>query len=157
MTQAMSLTVCSAILALTAGSAQAQVHKCVDAGGKTVYSQSPCPKDAKSSTLQRTPPPAPPAAAKGDKSSGPKTAAELDQEFRKRQKEQGEAQKKQEETLAQAREKEENCKRSRAHLASLDSGRQMRMDDKGERVFMEDAEVDREKERARKSVQTFCG
>ena len=39
-------------LSLCAASAQAQVFKCVDGSGKTVYSQSPCPKDARSTTLR---------------------------------------------------------------------------------------------------------
>src|SRR3990172_3843417 len=52
---------------LAAGAAQAQVHKCVDTGGKTVYSQVPCPKASKATTLQRTAPAVPQApAAMGD-------------------------------------------------------------------------------------------
>jgi hypothetical protein len=157
MTTALRFALVAALVSVGSGAANAQVFKCVDAGGKTVYSQSPCPRDNKSTTLKTSPPPSA-AAAKGDaKGSGPKTAAELDQEFRKRQKEQGESQKKQEEQLVATREKEENCKRARQHLQGLDTGRQSRIDDKGERVFLEEAEIEREKDRARKSVQSYCG
>jgi hypothetical protein len=162
MRQASSLLAAGLLAFGLAGAAQAQVFKCVDSSGKTVYSQSPCPKDAKSSTIQRSVPPAVPAAAaaKGDatKSSGPKTAAELDQEFRKRRKEQEDAQKKSQESETQAREKAENCTRARAALAGLEqSGRQMRLDEKGERVFLDEAGIEQEKDRARKTVQANCG
>jgi len=35
------------LLALAGHAAQAQVFKCVDAGGRTVYSQTPCTSDAR--------------------------------------------------------------------------------------------------------------
>lgn len=153
-------------LAFAAGAGHAQVFKCVDASGKTVYSQVPCPKSAKATTLERNAPPPPPpaAAAKGDtakgaaaKATGPKTAAELEQDFRKRRQEQDEARKKEEQKLTEAREKEENCRNARTQLVSLDSGiRQTRVDERGERIFLEDAQVEAEKARARKAVDTWC-
>src|SRR5450759_1975828 len=82
--------------------AHAQVNKCVDAAGKTVYSQGACPKGTKASRISAPPPVSAGAAAKsGDaaKGGGPKTAAELEQEFRKRQQEQAEARKKEDEAL----------------------------------------------------------
>ena len=152
-----------AVLSVAAGAAQAQVHKCVDSGGKTVYSQSPCPKDTRSSTIQRNAPPPPPA-AKADagkagpaKAAGPKTAAEMEQDFRKRRLEQEEAQKKDDKKLAESRAKEENCKTARQQLVGLETSRQMRVDEKGERRFLEEAEIEQEKERARRSIQSFCG
>src|SRR4051812_25880230 len=84
---------CAGLIATQA--AQAQVNKCVDPSGKTVYSQAPCPANTKSSSVRSAPaaPPAPVAAdAKSDAKgaaakSGPKTAAELDRDFRKRRSE----------------------------------------------------------------------
>jgi hypothetical protein len=150
-----------AALSLAAGAAQAQVHKCVDAGGKTVYSQSPCPRDTRSSTLQRNAPPPPAAkadAGKADpaKAAGPKSAAEMEQDFRKRRLQQEEAQKKDEQKLAESRAKEENCKNARTQLVSLETSRQMRVDENGERRFLDEAEIEKEKDRARRSIQSFC-
>ena len=59
-----------AVLFLAAAGAQAQVYKCIDAAGKTSYSQSPCPSHSRSAAVTRTVPPAPaaaPATATGDK------------------------------------------------------------------------------------------
>ena len=61
-----------------AGTVQAQINKCVDAAGKTVYSQSPCPRDARSTTLRSTAPASPAPAARADGKGGPKTAAEME-------------------------------------------------------------------------------
>lgn len=157
-----------AALGSCAFAASAQVHKCVDASGKVVYSQSPCPASSKSATIQRAVPPAPPApaaaagdAAKGDAGkaakSGPKTAAELEQEFRKRQKEKDDAAKKQQEELAQAKQKEENCRNARAQLAGLEAGgRQSRYNEKGERFFLGDEQIEQEKARVRQSIAKMC-
>src|SRR5260221_12687173 len=76
---------------LAASSAQAQVHKWVDAAGKIIYTQDPCPANTKSGTMSRnvlSAPAASPAdspaakAAAAAKSTAPKTAAEQEQPFR---------------------------------------------------------------------------
>jgi hypothetical protein len=129
----------------------------VNPAGQTVYSQAPCPRDARSSTIRTDPAPTPAASAKGE-AKGPKTAAELEQEFRKRRQEQAEAEKKSSEAAAQAREKEENCKNARAQLVGLETtGRQMRFDANGERRYLNDAEIEAEKDKARRVIQASCG
>src|SRR3989442_1531250 len=92
-----------AVAFLVASSAQAQVRKCVDAEGKIIYTQDPCPANTKPGSISRsviqTPAAAPAdSAAKGDagksdaaKSAAPKTAAEQEQAFRKRQQDQAKA------------------------------------------------------------------
>jgi len=156
-------------LLVAAPLAQAQVYKCVDKAGKTVYSQSPCPSNTKSANVRQSvtpssalPPPntalktdgkADPKAA----SAAPKTTAELEQDFRKRRAEQEEAAKKDQEKLADAKSREENCRNSKATLASLESGvRQTRVNDKGERGTLDDAQVALETARTRKAVQDWC-
>ena len=145
-----------------ASAAQAQVNKCVDATGKTVYVQGACPAGAKASkiaTAPAAPPPAAAAAKSGDaaKAGGPKTAAELEQDFRKRQQEQADARKKEEERLAQAKGEQENCVAARRQLAGLElGGRQSRINDKGERIFLEDAQIEQETQRARQAVANSC-
>lgn len=160
-----------ALLALLVAApvAHAQVYKCVDKAGKTVYSQAPCPSNTKSATVRQSvtpgsalPPPS--AAAKADgktdpkaAASAPKTTAELEQDFRKRRAEQEEAAKKEQEKLADAKARDENCRGSKATLASLESGsRQTRVNDKGERATLDDAQMAVETARARKSVQDWC-
>lgn len=148
--------------------ATAQVFKCTDASGKVSYSQSPCPRNAKSATVA-PPPPAPAsgvAAAepgKGDPSkagkapAGPKTAAELEQEFRKRRAEAEKAEQEQQKKAAESKEAEENCRAARAQLASLDSGqRQMRTDPSGERYFLNESQIENEKQRARRAIEISC-
>jgi len=150
---------------LAAGAAQAQGYKCVDTGGKTVYSQVPCPKASKATTLQRTAPAVPQAAAakgdagKGDaaKASGPKTTAEMEQDFRKRRLEQEEARKKQDQAMGDAKAKQENCRNARLSLANLESGaRQSRTNEKGERYFLDDGQIASEKDRMRRAVEASC-
>ncbi len=156
-----------AVFAMT-NAAQAQINKCTNAAGKTVYSQDPCPKGAKASTVATAQPSAAsagPAAKSGDaakagetaKSGGPQSAADQEREFRKRQQEQGEALKKEEERLAKAGEDRNNCETARRQLAGLDlGGRQTRTNEKGEREFMDDAQVEQAKQRARQAVASSC-
>ncbi len=148
-----------------AGLAQAQINKCVDASGKTVYSQGPCPKGAKASSVATAPTAAASAAKAGDpakggaaaKSSGPKSAAELDQEFRKRQTDQANAAKKDEDKQTREKLEKENCDSSRQQLTSLEiGGRQSSINAAGERVFMDEAQIDAQKQRARQGVATYC-
>lgn len=160
-----SATLCAG-LSLTLVSAQAQVNKCVDANGRTIYSQAPCPANSKSSSVRQSAapqPPSAPAASKVDgkgeasKSTGPKSAAELERDFRKRRTEAEAASKKAEESLAEAKNREENCKSSKGQLAHLQSGaRQVRVDENGERTTLNDEQVAREVDRARQAVQTWC-
>ncbi|HXC40093.1 MAG TPA: DUF4124 domain-containing protein [Burkholderiales bacterium] len=159
--------------ALAAGApAFAQIYKCVGAGGKTVYSQSPCPSNTKSAPIQErvpsrvAPPPAPAAAAApggaapgsaAAKSSGPKSVAEQDADFRKRRADDAEAAKKSSEAQEQADAKQKNCTAARANLASLQmGGRQARINEKGERYFLDDSQVAQEMERAKQSVTANC-
>ena len=149
---------------LSRASSFAQINKCVDASGKTFYSQAPCPPSAKSSTVRAAPPPAnPPAAAPANanasaaKSSGPKSPAEQEIEFRKRRTEQADAAKKDQEKATEAAQREENCRNSRGTLVSLEAGgRQTRFNDKGERYILDDAQTARELERARQAVDQWC-
>jgi hypothetical protein len=157
------------LLLIAAPMAHAQVYKCVDKAGKTSYSQAACPSNTKSASVRQSvtpgsalPPPS--AAAKTDGKadpkaapSGPKTTAEQEQDFRKRRTEQEEASKKAQEKLAETKAGEENCRASKAALASLESGtRQTRVNDKGERVTLDDAQLAQETGRTRKAVQDWC-
>lgn len=157
-----------AIAAVLPGAAYAQVNKCVDpATGKTSYLQTPCPSNARSQSVKKAAPaPAPAATSTGKqsdsakaagKATGPKTAAELEQDFRKRRQEQDDVRKKDAEKLAQAKVKEDNCRNARTQLVTIESGvRQARVNEKGERIFLEDAQIEQEKARARSAVDQWC-
>ncbi|HEY6721832.1 MAG TPA: DUF4124 domain-containing protein [Burkholderiales bacterium] len=163
-----------AVAFLAVSSAQAQVHKCLDAGGKVTYTQDPCPANTKPESMSRgTAVPAAPApaaaapadaaakgdAAKGDaaKNSAPKTAAEQEQAFRKRQQDQAKAAKDADQKSAEAKRTEENCRNARERLAQYQiGGRIARVDAQGERYYLEDAQVEQEKGRANTDVSQYC-
>ncbi len=153
-----------AVLATCAPVALAQVFKCTEKSGKVVYSESPCAAASKSVTIQRSVPPVPAAAAgesvKGDAGKaakgGPRTPAELEQEFRKRRAEQEKAATKEQEVLAKAKQNEDNCRRARAQMAGLEAGRQARFNEKGERYFLEDTQIEQEKAHARRDIEQLC-
>ena len=158
-----------AVAYLVASSAQAQVRKCVDAEGKIIYTQDPCPANTKPGSISRsviqTPAAAPAdSAAKGDaaksdaaKSAAPKTAAEQEQAFRKRQQDQAKAAKESEQKSAEAQRKAENCRNARERLTQYEiGGRQSRINAQGERYYLEDAQIEQEKARARTDVAQSC-
>ena len=140
---------------IAAPQAWAQVYKCVDAAGKTVYLQSPCPAGQSSKVLSSSPPPAQetPAAQK----PGAKAPLTPEQEFKKRQQERAETDKKTAEQGADAKRRQENCARARENMALLDyGGRVARVNEKGERYFLEDAQIAQEKAKAQASVNEWC-
>ena len=162
-----------AVAFLAVSSAQAQVYKCVDSSGKTIYSQDPCPANTKSGTMSRSGPSAPAApspdstadkAAAGDaaktaapKTAAPKTAAEQEQAFRKRQQEQAKAAKESGQKDAEAQRKAEACRSARDRLAQYEiGGRLSRINAQGERYYLEDAQVEQEKARARADMAQAC-
>jgi hypothetical protein len=159
-----------AVAFLAAANAHAQVYKCVDAGGKVVYSQTPCPANTKSGSMSRnvltpaapsadSPTDKPADAAKSDaaKSTAPLTAAEQEQAFRKRQQDQAKAAKESEQKSAEAQRKAESCRNARERLAQFDiGGRLSRINAQGERYYMDDAQVEQEKARARSDAAQSC-
>ena len=154
-----------AVALLAVSSAQGQVHKCIDAAGKVIYTQVPCPANTKPGSISRSVIQAPAAAAPADsaakgeaaKSAAPKTAAEQEQAFRKRQQDQAKAAKESEQKAAEAQRKEENCRNARERVAQYEiGGRQTRINAQGERYYLEDAQIEQEKARARADVAQSC-
>jgi hypothetical protein len=161
-------------LLLLAMPLQAQMYKWVDANGKVQYTDKPPPAGAKSEAVKNRsssvsgPAEAPGAAAKGGAAkadaksgaatkSGPLTAAQQEQEYRKRKLEEGEADKKAQEKLAQDKQKQENCAAAKSNVVSLEAGgRQARVDAKGERYFLDETQVQAEVAKARQQASTFC-
>lgn len=157
---------------LSFASAYAQVYKCIDAAGKIVYSQNPCPANTKSGAVTRrvdrpsstsAASPAPGStdkAAKDDaaRKAGPRTTTDLEQDFRRRQQDQAKAAKESAEKSAEAQRKQDNCRAARERLAQYEiGGRLTRVNPQGERYYLEDAQIEQEKARARSEVAQACG
>jgi len=159
------LSVAIALALWLALPASAQMYKWVDADGKVQYSDKPPPSNVKTEKL-RAPARAAStpaasevkgAAQKDAAKAGPKTAAEQEQAFRKRQLEATKAQEAEGQKQAEARDRAENCKRAKAALANLEmGGRQTYIDDKGERAFFTDQEIAQATARARQDAASVC-
>jgi len=139
---------------LAAPPASAQVYKCTDASGKTVYSQTPCPAGQSAKVIRATPPPVDEAAAK---KAGGKPPANPDQEFRKRQKDREDAEKKANEQSADASRRQEQCQRAREQVAQYElGGRISGVNEKGERYFLDEGQIAQGKARAQASAAEWC-
>ena len=141
-----------------AGVAQAQIKCWTTSDGKRACGDAP-PAGAKVTTVKTAPAPAaaPAAAAGKDAPKGPMTAAEREQDYRKRQVEAKKTEEKAEVAKKDADAKRENCSNSRDGLASLESGQRIqRLDSKGERYFIDDTQREQEIIRARALVQQSC-
>ena len=140
--------------------ASSQMYKWVDSDGKVQYSDKPPPSNIKAEKL-RTPAPAAgedkAAVQKDAAKAGPKTPAEQDQAFRKRQLDAAKAQAEEEKKQAQARDRADKCRRAKSALANFEiGGRQTRVDENGERVFLDDQQIAQETARARENAAAAC-
>jgi hypothetical protein len=141
------------------------MYKWVDADGKVKYSDTPPPSNVKTEKLRipahAASAPAPTetkgGTAKDTPKGGPKTAAEQEQAFRKRQAEATKEQQEQTQKETEARDRAENCNRAKAAVANLElGGRQTRIDEKGERAFLTDQEITQAAARARQEAAAAC-
>lgn len=143
-----SIVILACALAL-APVVSAQMYKYIDKDGKTVYTdQPPSTVDPKQMSI--------PSAATGG-SSPAKTYVERDKELQKARDKMKEGEKKSGETSARAREDEERCQVARTALTHYtEGGRISKYNEKGERVSLGDAEIDAEREKARRQVEQDC-
>jgi hypothetical protein len=142
-----------------AAAAAAQTYKWTDQNGRVQYGDAP-PPGAKATPL-RPPPSAPaPAAKPGEAkaaSKAPLTPAEKEADYRKRQQEAAKERDKlaQEEQAAAATR--ENCSNAQDVLRTLQSGQRVsRTDAKGERYYLDDAQIAQETTKAQRAVQQWC-
>ena len=144
--------------------ASAQLYKWVDADGRVQYSDKPPPGNIKAEKLSAPARAAAPAASdakgaapKDAAKAGPKSTAEQEQAFRKRQLDAAKAQEEEGQKQAQARERTENCRRAQAALSNLQiGGRLARVDEKGERVYMDDQQIAQETAKAQREAAAAC-
>lgn len=140
----------SCVVTLFATGALAQVYKCVDSSGRATYSQESCPSGSRSSVITNRIPPA-------TAGLGPTSTAEQEMAFRKRRKEQLEAQKKAAEKEVEAKQAAENCARARAQVVQLNAtGRISQYNEKGERYFLNEDQIAEERARANAMVSQWC-
>ena len=149
-------------LASTAGivTAHAQTYQWKDSTGRTVISDTPPPATAKASRTISGPPAAATESTKpAEKATAePKTTAEKDLEFKKRQLENKEKAEKLAKEQTATAEKHENCNRARNNLAALEANEPfVVLDQKGERQIMDDSQRNQEVERARRYLTEACG
>jgi len=148
------------VLAFACGAAQAQIKCWNDADGKRVCGDTP-PAGARTTTIRGTSSSgdsAPSAASQsGATKKGPLTPAEQEQEFRKRQMDAAKDAEKAAAAQKEASAKKENCDQAQANVRNLESGqRQVRIDQNGERVFLDDDQVAQELSKARQAASQWC-
>ncbi len=152
--------------------ASAQLYQWRDTNGRVVFSDTPPPPGTppgniiKSPKGRTAPPPAPAAASSGDgpakdaapgaaasTASGPKSVADREAEYKKRQADAAEKAKKDQDAAAETQRREGICRGLRNNLASLEGGQRVRkVDDKGEPYFVDDAERAKEISRVRQEM-----
>lgn len=147
-------------LLLAAAAASAQQYKWVDRNGRVQYGDTPPP--GANATALRSPSAAPAVAprapdAKAEPRKGPLTPAEQEAEFRKRQQDAEKERQKQAQAAQESEAKKANCALAQNQVRTLESGQRIaRTDAKGERYFLEDAQVAQELVKARQAVQQWC-
>jgi coenzyme F420-reducing hydrogenase alpha subunit len=136
-----------AVLALAlAPLASAQLYKWVDKDGKVHYSDQPPPASA-TKQINVAPGPAAP----------PPSALEKDKALEKTRAQSRDAAKKAEDAEKLARQRQEACEKARSYLKGIENGgRFTTFDAKGDRVYMEQDQIDAETAKARKNVEESC-
>ena len=145
-----------------------------DDNGRVVYSDRPPPSAVKTDRIVRQPSNAqtvlPPQQTGADTAakpgadakpvaatSGPKSVAEQEMEFRKRQQERADAEKKTQDEQVKVASRAAECERARAYLKGIEEGQRIaRIDASGNREFLDDNQRAAEAERTRKIVQSTC-
>jgi hypothetical protein len=143
------LALCVTALLFVA-TANAEIYQWKDENGKTVISDKPPTGNVRQQQKIASDIPA-------TNASTPKTTADKEMEFRKRQKEAQENSEKANKEQTASAEKKESCENARRHLQTLESGEKISMrDDKGERYFLDDAQREQDIAKTRQVVQTNC-
>lgn len=147
----------AALIALTSfaflpATGATQVYSWKDASGKIHYGdRPPAERNADSRKLQAAP------NATADVEAARKAAAERQFAEREKQGKTGGDAKKPPEDPAQAKQREENCRRAKSNLAALESGQaRFTLNDKGERVALDGSVRTAELAGARKAVADWC-
>ena len=151
----MRRTIFLVVLLAVVTAASAQTYKWKDASGGTQYSDMPPPPGAKDvQQIHKATGTTAPTAAGGTQQ---KSLAEKEAEFRKRLESKKEAQAKQAKAEQEEEVRARNCAQATRQLKAYEAGTRMsRINDKGERITLSDAERQQGKAEAEKAVDTWC-
>lgn len=128
--------------------AGAQLYKYVDKDGKTVYSDQP-PANVESKQLHIAPGGGPAAPAR--------TATAADKDQQKKRDEQSEKDKKAEKAAADAKYNQERCATATSNYRTYsDGGRIAKHNEKGEREFLSDEEIEAGREKFKREMEEAC-
>lgn len=136
-----------------------------DASGRVTASDLPPPREIPDKDILQRPggarPPAPAAPATAASAASavatPATPVDKELEARKKAAEQQQQAKARADEQRLAAVRAENCSRARSHLANLESGQRLaRVNDKGEREFLDDKTRADESRRAREIIASDC-
>ena len=140
-----------------------------DANGRMVYSDQPPPTSIPSDAVLQAPGLRPAAERPGTTGDAAKatgatagspsatSTADRELEFRKRRVERAETERKSADEAAKARQVAAACEETRAELRTLESGMRMsRVNERGEREFIDDAQRAARLDAARKSSREHC-
>jgi len=137
----------------------AETYQWKDSNGRTVISDTPQPGVGKTVRVIGGATPVVSTEKTAEKAAveAPKTAAEKDLDFKKRQQDAREKADKDAKEQKAAADRQENCERARRNVAALESKQPMATyGDKGERKLMDDSQRQQEIERAIKRRAECC-
>ena len=141
------LIVLAIVMALAPAADAQQLYKYVDKNGKTVYSDQP-PADVDSKQIS---------VSGGSPSAPQKSALERDKELDKGRKDLSDKGKKSGEEAERQAKNEERCAGLRQNYQMYaDGGRISKINEKGERDMMTDAEIETARERTRREMEEAC-
>lgn len=130
--------------------AYGQIYSWRDADGKVQYSNVPPANIKDVRKIKSAPPP-------GEGGTASPNLAEREMAFKKRQIDAAAASAKAEKDQAEAEERRKNCEQSKSYLRMLESGgRISSINEKNERVFLDDAARAAKTADARKAVSEWC-
>jgi Domain of unknown function (DUF4124) len=143
---------------LFAGAASADVYKWVDKDGKVHYSDAPPVTGEGKKLKQKIKDPGSSAPAANGTAAKPTTSvADQDLEFRKRKMEQEEAEKKKKADKELAEQNKGHCNSLRGDLRAHNDGMRItKYNDKGERVFLDNAQRAESKAKLEEAIARDC-
>lgn len=136
--------------------AHGQLLKCTGKDGRVEYATECAPSAQEQETGIKSTREGP--SSSGAASPEQKSVAEREADFRKRQMEGAEAQKKEEGKAAERAQNREGCERARIYLKSLQEGQRIaKIDPKtGERIFVDDPDRPAEIANAQRVADSWC-
>ena len=129
----------------------AQIYSWRDADGQMHYSDQPPTGVAKPRKLETT------GAPPEDSEAARRKLAQEEMDFRKRQLDAAEADAKAAKSAAELADRQDNCRKAKAYLQTLESGvRISRSNDKGEPAFLDEQGRQQEIGAARRAADSWC-